>query len=159
MILKKAENIFSEFEFFPIKKDGKKFYIEVYENISNGFPSPAEDFSGRRISLDERFLSKPESTYIGKAKGMSNYPFILPGDFLIICADEEVKHGKLAMIYIPGEGFTAKVVDMEKSCLIPLNKEFPKIEFQEDEVVETRGVISATFREFDSLNLLNYGLE
>lgn len=150
MILKKAEN--NEIEFFPVKKEGDKFYVELHDNIANGFPSPAEDFSGRRISLDERFLSKPEATFIGRAKGNSNHHYILPGDFMIIRSDLEAKHGDLAIVYIAGEGFSAKKIDMERNCLIPLNKEFPEIQIAEDEIVEIRGVVKAIFRDIESLN-------
>lgn len=150
MILKKAEN--NEIEFFPVKRDGEKYYVELHDTIANGFPSPAEDFSGRRISLDERFLSKPEATFIGRAKGMSNHHYILPGDFMIIRSDLEAKDGDLAIVYIPGEGFSAKKIDLQRNCLIPLNKEFPEIKIGEDEIVETRGVVKAIFRDIESLN-------
>lgn len=152
MILKKVQNVYSELEFFPIKKDGKKFYIEVHNDIANGFPSPAEDFSGDRLSLDEKFLSKPEATFVAKAKGLSNFPFIMPGDYMIIRADLEAKDGDLALVYLPGEGFSAKKIDMEKNCLQPLNKEFPEINIGPDEIVETRGVVKTIFRDIESLN-------
>jgi len=153
MILKKADNIYSEIEFFPVKNDGEKFYVEVHDNIANGFPSPAEDFSGKRISLDEKFLSKPEATFIGKAKGMSNYPYIMPGDYLIIRSDLEARDGDLAIVYVPGEGFSAKKIDLEKNCLTPLNKDFPVITIAADEVVETRGVVKSIFRDMSSMNI------
>ncbi|KQS91670.1 S24 family peptidase [Chryseobacterium sp. Leaf394] len=152
MILKKAENIFNEIEFFPVKKDGDRFYVEVHENIANGFPSPAEDFSGKRISLDEKFLSKPEATFIGRAKGMSNYPYIMPGDFMIIRSDEEAADGKLVLVYMPGEGFSAKKIDLQKNCLTPLNKDFPEIAIGIEEIVETRGVVKTIFRNIESLD-------
>ncbi|WP_262152702.1 LexA family protein [Chryseobacterium foetidum] len=152
MILKKAENIYSEIEFFPVKKDGDRYYVEVHNNIANGFPSPAEDFSGKRISLDEKFLSKPEATFIGRAKGMSNYPFIMPGDYMIIRSDAIVQNGDLAIVYISGEGFSAKKIDLEKNCLTPLNNEFPEIAIGAEEIVETRGVVKTIFRDIESLN-------
>lgn len=153
MILKKADNIYSELEFFPVKSDGQKFYVEVHDHIANGFPSPAEDFSGKRISLDEKFLSKPEATFIGKAKGMSNYPYVMPGDFLIIRSDLEARNGDLAIVYISGEGFSAKKIDFEKNCLTPLNKDFPVINIAADEIVETRGVVKSIFRDMTSIDM------
>lgn len=152
MILKRAEDIYSEIEFLPVKNDGEKYYVELHDQIANGFPSPALDFSGKRISLDERFLSKPEATFIGRAKGMSNYPYIMPGDFMIIRSDEEASDGKLVIVYISGEGFSAKQIDFDKNCLRPLNKDFPDIPIGVDEVVETRGVVKAVFRDIESLN-------
>lgn len=153
MILKKAENIYGEIEFFPVKSDGQKYFVDVYESIANGFPSPAEDFSGKRISLDEKFLSKPEATFIGKAKGMSNYPYIMPGDYLIIRSDLEARDGDLAIVYVSGEGFSAKKIDLVKNCLTPLNKEFPAISIAADEVVETRGVVKSIFRDMNALTI------
>ena len=152
MIIKKADNIYSEIEFYPVKKDGEKYYVELHSNIANGFPSPAEDFAGKRISLDEKFLSKPEATFIGKAKGMSNYPYIMPGDYLVIRSDLEAKDGDLAIVYLAGEGFSAKKIDLQKNCLTPLNKEFPEIPIGTDDVVETRGVVKTIFRDISSLN-------
>lgn len=147
MILTKAKDLYQEIDFFPIKNDGDKYYVELHNHIANGFPSPAEDFSGRRISLDEKFLSKPDSTFIGRAKGMSNYPYIMPGDFMIIRSDLEAKHGKLVIVYIPGEGFSAKKIDLIDNCLISLNKDFPVICIGAEEIVETRGEVTAVFRE------------
>lgn len=37
--------------------------------VSCGFPSPAEDFSERRISLDAELVRYPESTYFLRAQG------------------------------------------------------------------------------------------
>ena len=153
MILKKAENIYGEIEFFPVKSDGQKYYVDVHESIANGFPSPAEDFSGKRISLDEKFLSKPEATFIGKAKGMSNYPYIMPGDYLIIRSDLEARDGDLAIVYVSGEGFSAKKIDLERNCLMPLNTEFPAISIADDEIVETRGVVKSIFRDMNALTI------
>lgn len=153
MILKKAENIYNEIEFYPVKNEGEKFYVELHENIANGFPSPAEDFSGRRISLDEKFLSKPEATFIGKAKGMSNYPYIMPGDYLIIRSDLEARDGDLLIVYVPGEGFSAKKIDLEQNCLLPLNKDFSPITIQADEIVETRGIVKQIFRDISTINI------
>lgn len=153
MILKKAENIYGEIEFFPVKSDGQRYFVDVHESIANGFPSPAEDFSGKRISLDEKFLSKPEATFIGKAKGMSNYPYIMPGDYLIIRSDLEARDGDLAIVYVSGEGFSAKKIDLERNCLMPLNTEFPAISIADDEIVETRGVVKSIFRDMNALTI------
>lgn len=153
MILKKAENIYGEIEFFHVKSDGQRYFVDVHESIANGFPSPAEDFSGKRISLDEKFLSKPEATFIGKAKGMSNYPYIMPGDYLIIRSDLEARDGDLAIVYVSGEGFSAKKIDLERNCLMPLNTEFPAISIADDEIVETRGVVKSIFRDMNALTI------
>jgi len=74
------------------------------------------------------------------------------GDYMIIRTDLDPKDGELAVFYIPGEGFSVKKIDMENNCLVPLNKDFPKIPVGPDEVVETKGVIKAIFRDIESLD-------
>ncbi|MEI7488424.1 MAG: S24 family peptidase [Chryseobacterium sp.] len=99
---------FEDIELLSLKENSQKYYVRMYNSIENGFPSPAEDFEGEKLSLDERYLSKPESTYFGKAKGISNYPTIREGDILIIRADLPVNDGDLAVVSFNNSKFTTK---------------------------------------------------
>lgn len=136
-----------EIEFLPIKRNGKKFYVEIHEEIPNGFPSPADDFAGEKLSLDERYLSKPESTYIGKAKGNSNYPTIQEGDIMIIRADLPILNNCMAIVSVNNNKFTAKRIDTKNKKLIPDNKKHPVIEINEDDVIITMGVVKHIIRD------------
>lgn len=143
-------------QMLPLLSDGRRFYVQLHDSIANGFPSPADDFEGRKISLDERYLAKPESTFVGRASGMSNAPYILPGDFLIIRTDLQPGPNELAVFYVPGDGFTAKIFDAEFKCLRPLNPSFPVLPLADFDYTETRGVIRAIFREIDNLLTMDY---
>ena len=72
--LKKAPYFGSELENLTIHSEGEKKYVQVCGGVRAGFPSPAEDFLSDRISLDERYLSKVESTFVNRVKGLSMYP-------------------------------------------------------------------------------------
>lgn len=58
----------------------------------------------------------------------------------------------LAIVYIPGDGFSAKKIDLKNKCLKPLNKEFPILTIPEGEIIETRGVVKTIFREVKNLD-------
>ncbi|HDU8496427.1 LexA family transcriptional regulator [Morganella sp. HMSC11D09] len=58
--------------------------------VSCGFPSLAEDFSERRISLDTELVRYPESTYFLRAQGYSMKDAgIFDGDIVIAELDGE----------------------------------------------------------------------
>ncbi len=154
--MEKIKKPLANMQMLPLLSDGRRFYVQLHDSIANGFPSPADDFEGRKISLDERYLAKPESTFIGRASGMSNAPYILPDDFLIIRADLQPAANELGIFYIPGEGFTAKIFDFENQCLRPLNPAHPILNFSEIGYAEARGVVKAVFR--DIINLSKLGM-
>lgn len=138
---------FEDIELLSLKENSQKYYVRMYNSIENGFPSPAEDFEGEKLSLDERYLSKPESTYFGKAKGISNYPTIREGDILIIRADLSVNDGDLAVVSFNNSKFTTKRLDLTNKKLIPDNKEFAEIKIEEDDTVIVMGRLFAIVRE------------
>ncbi|WP_407497504.1 LexA family protein [Elizabethkingia meningoseptica] len=138
---------FEDFELLSIKDDAVRKYAPFFSNIQNGFPSPAEDFEGEKLSLDERYLSKPESTYFGKAKGLSNYSTILEDDILIIRADIEAKHGELAVVSFNNSKYTIKRLDLINNRLVPDNKDFPAINVSEEDVVIVMGKLMTIIRD------------
>lgn len=138
---------FEDFDLMEIKKDGERFYARQVSSIANGFPSPADDFAGEVLSLDEKYLSKPESTYIAKAKGNSNYPTILPGDIMIIRADLEPTDGDYAVVSFNNSKFSTKIIDKKNNKLVSKNPDFPEIKVDEDDVVQVMGKLFAIIRE------------
>ncbi|WP_374440597.1 LexA family protein [Epilithonimonas sp.] len=147
MKLIKVSTGFEDLEMLQIKQDGDKFYTRMVNSIANGFPSPAEDFAGEVLSLDERYLSKPNSTYIAKAKGMSNYPTILPGDIMIIRADLEPTDGDYAVVSFNNSKFSTKIIDKKNNKLKSKNPDFPEIIVGEGDVVQVMGKVFAIIRE------------
>lgn len=137
----------NELEYLPINTDGKKYYIQVREGVNAGFPSPAEDFLDDRISLDELYLSKVESTFVNRVRGLSMYPDYYENDLLIIRSDYEPQHGDDVVVSINSSEYTLKRLDKINSTLIAINPNYANsiVINAEDEIV-ILGVVDALIR-------------
>lgn len=137
-----------ELEFIPFKTEGNKIYVNYYrEEIQAGFPSPAEDFIEQKLSLDERYLSHPDSTYLVRVKGNSMYPTLLEKDILVVRSDVELSQNKIAIVSVNKSAFTVKRVDLNNKELIPDNDSFPRIKIGEEDTLRYLGVVIAVFRD------------
>lgn len=137
----------SELEYLPINTDGKKHYVQLREGVNAGFPSPAEDFLNDRISLDELYLSKIESTFVNRVKGLSMFPDYLENDVLILRSDYEPQHGDDVVVSINSSEYTLKRYDKINSKLVALNPKYANsIVINEDDEVVILGVVDALVR-------------
>lgn len=137
----------SELEYLPIEASGERYYVQLREGVNAGFPSPAEDFLNDRISLDQLYLSKIESTFVNRVKGLSMYPDYLENDILILRSDYEPQHGDDVVVSINSSEYTLKRYDKLHSKLVALNPKYAKsvIINEADEVV-ILGVVDALVR-------------
>lgn len=137
-----------DLEFCPINFDSKKYYVEYYGNISAGFPSPADDFVKSQISIDEKYLSKPHSTYVLRVGGLSLYPEYQLGDFVILRSDYILIDGDDVAISINGSEFTLKRYSKKSNTFISLNKAFPDITInEENDTISILGISDAIIRD------------
>lgn len=137
----------SELEYLPINTDGKKHYVQLREGVNAGFPSPAEDFLNDRISLDELYLSKIESTFVNRVKGLSMFPDYLENDVLILRSDYEPQHGDDVVVSINSSEYTLKRYDKINSKLVALNPKYANsIVINKDDEVVILGVVDALVR-------------
>lgn len=76
--------------------------------VPAGFPSPADDFVERRLSLDEHLIQHKESTFFMRVAGHSMRGLgIYDGDLLIVDRSLPATHGCVVVAVIEGE-FTVK---------------------------------------------------
>ncbi len=97
--------------------------------VSAGFPSPADDFKEKRISLDKTLIKNKEATFYARVSGESMIGAGLDdGDLLVIDRSLDPEHGKIAVCYLDGE-FTVKRLHMEKKAitLMPANDSYKPI--------------------------------
>jgi len=116
----------------------------VYEDISAGFPSPAEDFKEVRISLDKTLVKNVDATFYARVRGNSMVDAnIEDGDLLVIDRSIEARNGKVAVCMIDGE-FTIKRLKVEKNCvyLIPENKNYKPIKVTEENELIIWGIVT-----------------
>tara|TARA_R110001583_G_scaffold122337_1_gene273626 strand:- start:9180 stop:9629 length:450 start_codon:yes stop_codon:yes gene_type:complete len=116
----------------------------VNEDISAGFPSPAEDFKEIRISLDKELIKNEEATFYARVRGNSMIDAnIEDGDLLVIDRSIETRNGKIAVCMIDGE-FTIKRLKVEKNCmyLMPENKNYKPIKVTEENELIVWGIVT-----------------
>lgn len=116
----------------------------VSSGIKAGFPSPAADFDGTKISLDQIVIKHKEATFYAKASGNSMMDAgINDGDILVIDRSLEPTHNKIAVCFIDGE-FTVKRIQIEKDCiyLVPENKDYDPIKVTEDNELIIWGIVT-----------------
>ncbi|MDF0716930.1 translesion error-prone DNA polymerase V autoproteolytic subunit [Muricauda sp. 334s03] len=112
--------------------------------VSAGFPSPADDFKEKRISLDKTLVKNKEATFYARVSGKSMIDAGLDdGDLLIIDRSMEAEHGKIAVCFLDGE-FTVKRLHIEKNAitLMPENKSYKPIKVSKDTDLLIWGVVT-----------------
>ena len=130
------------------------FYTLVFTNvlelplaaspISAGFPSPAEEFFGLKLNLNDELIKHPEATFYARVRGHSMKDAgIQDGDLLVIDKAQEPKDGCVAVCAIDGE-FTLKRLAVEKDSiyLMPANDEFKPIKITEENDFLVWGIVA-----------------
>lgn len=79
--------------------------IPIFESlIACGFPRPAQDHVKRRLSLDDKHIRYPESTYFLRASGDSMKDAgIFDGDLLVVESHLTAYHGEIVGAEYDGE--------------------------------------------------------
>lgn len=145
---KKAPQFGSQLEHLPIHQDGEKKYVVFNGGVRAGFPSPAEDFLSNRISLDERYLSKTESTFIIRVKGMSMHPYYQENDVLIIRSDYDPQNNDDVVVSINASDYTLKRYNKPQATLFALNPDYKdSVKINENDEVIILGVVDVLLRE------------
>ena len=116
----------------------------ISSGIKAGFPSPAADFDGSRISIDQVVVKNPTATFYAKANGNSMIGAgIDDGDILVIDKSIEPQDGKIAVCFIDGE-FTVKRIKIQENSLLllPENKLFEPIEVTQENYFIIWGIVT-----------------
>ena len=115
----------------------------VEQEISAGFPSPADDFKEIRISLDVELVKNKEATFYARVSGESMIEAGLDdGDLLVIDRSLNPENGKIVICMIDGE-FTVKRIKKNKGklYLMPENTKYKAIELKEENELIIWGVV------------------
>ena len=109
-----------------IVSDGALF---IDTGISAGFPSPTEDFSESKLSLDEELIRNKDATFFARVSGQSMIDAGLnDNDLLVIDRSLLPSHNRIAVCFLDGE-FTVKRLKVKKGevWLQPENKNYRAI--------------------------------
>jgi len=148
MSIVKIPKLSSELEFVPFELLDDEIKVKYFsEGVQAGFPSPADDFKEQRISLDSKYLTNPDATFLVRVKGDSMYPTLQIGDLLIVKSDKELLDNKIGILSVNNTEFTVKRFDKDKNILIADNKSFPNIEIGEDDTILCLGIVQHFIRD------------
>lgn len=69
-----------------------------------GFPSPAEDYAGKSLDLNQRFVKRASATFFMEAEGDSMLEYGIPdGCLLLIDRSLDVRPGHIVVAMVSGE--------------------------------------------------------
>ncbi len=110
----------SQLEIYQIDGSSVPVTIPQIGSLSAGFPSPATDYTGDRIDLNEVFIRDSGNTYYARVSGYFLLEGdLMPGDGLLFDTTLKPRKGDLAICNIDGE-VVVKFIDQRKGkfCLI-----------------------------------------
>lgn len=135
---------------YDLKNDIHLSLSYVESGISAGFPSPAADFMGQTIDLNEELIKNEASTFYGRVRGDSMKDIgINDGDLLIIDKSIETRDGKIAVCFLDGE-FTVKRIRVENNAcwLVAENENYPPIKVTQDNDFIVWGIVQHVVKSF-----------
>lgn len=119
-------------------------------HVRAGFPSPAEDFTVKRLDLTEILVTHPQATFLLRVAGPSmREAGIDDGDTLVVNRALKPQHGHIVVAVVDGE-FTVKHLYQRggRFRLKPANPTFPDIVPKDGQTVEVWGVVTACIKRF-----------
>lgn len=111
--------------------------------VPAGFPSPADDYVERRLSLDEHLIQHKESTFFMRVAGHSMRELgIYDGDLLIIDRALPATDGCVVVAVIDGE-FTVKQLHYtpQGKVLRAAHPDYPDVVIRDDQDFAIWGVV------------------
>jgi DNA polymerase V len=122
----------------------------IGHKVAAGFPSPADDYIERRLSLDEHLIGNKNATFFVRAQGNSMIGAgIYDGDLLVVDKSITPITGQIVIAVVDGD-FTVKRLVMRdnKTILRPENPRFKDIELHDGQELLVWGVVTSTIKQF-----------
>ena len=121
-------------------------------SVRAGFPSPAEDFSGRRLDLSEILVEHPQATYLLRVAGPSMTEFgIDDGDLIVVDRALTARHGCIVVAILDNEFTVTKLHQLNGSFRLQAgNRTYPDIVPKEAQTLEIWGVVTACVKRFST---------
>jgi len=118
--------------------------------IPAGFPSPADDYVERRISLDEHLIQHKESTFFMRVSGESMCGMgIYDGDLLVVDRAAPATPGSVVIAVVDGE-FTVKqlLYTPEGQILRAAHPNYPDMHIRPEQDFSIWGVVRWNVHKF-----------
>ena len=132
-------------EIYTPKETGKKNRIPFYtEQVSAGFPSPAEDYIEKKLDLNELVIKHPSASYFVKVSGHSMKDSgINDGDILVVDRAIDPKNNDVIIAVLNGELTVKRIKKTRKELfLLPENSDFEPIKVNDEADFQVWGVVT-----------------
>lgn len=119
-------------------------------SVRAGFPSPADDFRGKRLDIAQLLVQHPQATYFLRVAGPSMKEYgIDEGDLIVVDRALEARHGCIVVAILDNE-FTVKMLHQVNGSyrLKAGNRTYPDIVPKEAQTLEIWGVVTACVKRF-----------
>ena len=129
---------------------GKWIFPFVSSSVRAGFPSPADDYIEKRLSLDELIIEHPMATFFARVEGDSMQDAgISSGDIAVVDRSLDAKHNDIILAWVDG-GYTIKrlIKTNGKVFLYASNKKYKPIELTEEMDGKIWGVVISIVKKF-----------
>lgn len=136
-----------ELENLTFQVSENKISANYFGGVQAGFPSPAEDFIEQKLSLDQKYITNPNNTYLIRVRGNSMQPTLQAGDILIVKTDIDLKDNAIGIVSINNTDYTVKRFNKKKKTFISDNTEYPNIEIKDEDTILCLGVVKHLIRD------------
>lgn len=118
--------------------------------VSAGFPSPAADYEGKRLDINEYLVRNPVSTFFFTVQGDSMQGAeIFDGDVLVVDKSIRPRHGHIVVAFVNGERLVKRLYRRAgRVALVAENPAYPTLDIGEGQELEVWGVVTGKFKRF-----------
>lgn len=135
----------------PVPAASSPMLVQYLENqISAGFPSPAEDLGAERIDLASLLGTEREDTFFMKVSGQSMVDLgIFNNDIVVVNRGRRPRDGHIVVATVDGE-FTVKQLYKKfgRIKLKAANPTFPDIVPKDGQIIAVWGVVTGAIKLF-----------
>ena len=146
MKLIRTPKLGEDLELIPFET-GSRIYANYFGGVSAGFPSPADDFIDKKLSLDEKYIQDPNNTFFLKVGGQSMFPTLLLEDILIVKSDAELLNNCVAIVSINNGEYCVKRYNKKKEQFTSDNPEFMPVKVTDEDTVMCLGIVKHIIRD------------
>jgi len=129
----------------------KRIPLPLYAcGVSAGFPSPADDYIGQQLDLNDLLIRNPASTFFVRVAGDSMTGVgINDKDILVVDRSLEPSNGRIIIAALNGELTVKRLLKTDHSWkLVAENPNYPAIDITEDLSCVSWGVVTSVIRQF-----------
>ncbi len=118
----------------------------VSTKVPAGFPSPAEEYLGDTLDLNQIMVDNPTATFFARVQGDSMTTTIYPDDILIVDRSVSPKNNSIVVAVVNNE-FTVKRLSMGSELqLVADNPDYEPIKITGDMDLTVWGVVTGISR-------------